>query len=159
MNQLRNVTESDAPVLRALAQRCKPLDVHTPYTYWVLCKFFSGGSFLMLGENNAPVGYITSIETENTIFVWQIGILREYRGKGYSQALVQAVSEYAVSREKNMSVSVADDNQASYHAFDRFCRRHSYSLRKSGKLSLTDLNDKAFSEKESIYDIIIREEW
>lgn len=156
--EIRNVTEEDCAALRHLAQQCEPLDVHTHYTYWVLCKFFSAGSFIMI-DKEGPCGYITSIETEDRIFVWQIGILNRARNKGNSKLLIESVLKYAISRNKNMSVSIAEENKKSYYSFDAFCKSHSYRFIRTGMLSLKDLKDVSFAETEVIYDITINEEW
>lgn len=39
--KIRNVTERDTETLMNLAKNNPPLDVHTPYTYWVIAKYFS----------------------------------------------------------------------------------------------------------------------
>ena len=155
---VRSITEEDCAILRHLAQQCKPLDVHTHYTYWVLSKFFGDSSFVLCSHGET-CGYITSVETKNRIFVWQIGILEEYRSYGYSRMLIEAVAQKAIQRKKNMSVSIAEDNDRSFNAFDSFCRNNSCGFVKTGKLSLNDLVDKSFSETENIYDILINEEW
>lgn len=156
--RIRNISEDDYSLLRYLAEKCKPLDVHTLYTYWVLSKFFSGSSFLLF-DNNTVIGYITSVETEKTVFIWQIGVLEEYRSLGYSRVLIAAVSDYAINKKKNMAVSIAGDNERSFNAFKGFCNSHSYQFKESGILSLRDLTNVDFNEEECFYDIIINEEW
>lgn len=105
MCNLRSVKEKDASTLRFLAMHCAPLDVHTPYTYWVVAKHYGEGSFI-LEDNKNPIGFIMTVETSSSLFVWQIGILNGYRGKGLSQKLIEAVFDYATQRQKNMEVTL-----------------------------------------------------
>ena len=155
---IRNISEEDCAVLHYLAESCKPLDVHTHYTYWVISKFFSSGSFLLFC-NNEPIGYITSIETDKVIFIWQIGILEQYRSLGYSKTLISAISNYARKKKKNLAVSIAKENERSFCAFQSFSKINSYRFTKSGKLCLHDLSNTSFVEEENIYSIIINDEW
>lgn len=150
---LRNINESDVAQLHFLAEKCPPLDVHTHYTYWVICKFFSASSFLLSVENE-NVGYITAIETENIIFVWQIGILEQYRGQGYSHLLIDSVVDYAKRKQKNLAVTIAEENKVSFSAFNNYCVKNGLSFRPNGSLWLSDLNNVDFCEKEKIYDIV-----
>lgn len=149
---IRNVVEADAALLRDFARKCPPLDLHTPYTYWVLCKFFSQSCFI-LSEDKKDMGYIMAFEAENIIFIWQIGVLPQYRRKGCSKMLIQAVVDFAYGKNKNVAVSIAKENEASYGAFLRYCRTNSISFRKNGSLTVTDLEDTLFVEMEVIYEL------
>ena len=146
----RSATANDAALLRDLARRCYPLDVHTPYTYWVVCRFFGKGCFL-LERAGVPVGYIMTVETPECLFVWQIGLLDHYRGQGHSQTLIRAAAEYAANLGKEIQLSIAPENKASYGAFAAYCRNHGMTLEPCGEISLTDLEDKDFGEYEVHY--------
>jgi hypothetical protein len=61
--------EKDSETLFNLAKNNPPLDVHTPYTYWVIAKYFSDTSFI-LEQNGVPIGFITALETPEFIFIW-----------------------------------------------------------------------------------------
>jgi L-2,4-diaminobutyric acid acetyltransferase len=95
MVTIRPVVESDAATLLALAKQCPPLDVHTPYTYWTLSRYFGGTSFVAEVDGRA-VGFITSVVSGSTLFVWQIGLLAEHRGSGAAGSLLEAVHRRAV---------------------------------------------------------------
>ncbi len=49
-------------------------------------------SFIAL-DNERTIGYITCVNGETGILIWQIGILQEYRGKGLSGRLIAKVFE------------------------------------------------------------------
>lgn len=149
---MRSATADDAALLRDLARRCYPLDVHTPYTYWVVCRFFGTGCFLLEREGEA-VGYLMTVDTPECLFVWQIGLLEPHRGQGHSQRLIRAAAEYASRLGKEIQVSIAPENQASYGAFSAYCRNHGMVMEPCGEVSLTDLEDKSFREYEVHYRI------
>lgn len=155
MYTLRNIKESDAPLLRFLAKRCYPLDVHTHYTYWVVAKYFGMGGFI-LEEEGTPVGYLMTVDAPCMVLAWQIGILKEHRGKGLSQMLIEAVVQYAKSVSKNLEVTIASDNIPSYSAFHGYSVRNGIAFEKVDTVDIKDLDDPAFQEKEVHYRMILQ---
>ena len=117
---IRQAEEKDAPLLRHLAKNCPPLDVHTQYTYWVVASFYGEYSFFVYEKNgDSPVGYVMCVKTNDTLFFWQIGVRKEYRGRGLSRLLIDAVFKKAESETESpiLGVTIAKDNQNSYFAF------------------------------------------
>ena len=153
MITIRNITEKDHAILHSLALKCPPLDVHTQYTYWVNATYFGKSSFLMLDDDN-PVGYIMAIDTPELIFIWQIGILPEYRHKGLSRKLIDSCVKYADSIGKPMQVTIAEDNKSSYAAFSSYCSQEGKTFNKIDEIRVTDLDDSSFNEVEIRYEII-----
>ncbi len=150
MYTIRNVTESDAPLLRHLAKNCPPLDLHTQYTYWVIAGFFGGSSFL-LEQDGEPVGYLTAVDAPSAVFIWQIGILEAHRGKKLSRLLIRAAVEYAQAVSKDLEVTIAPDNVPSYSAFRSFCDANGTPLKRLGVTEVSDLDDPSFREREVRY--------
>lgn len=150
MYTIRNVKESDHAILRDLAKKCPPLDVHTPYTYWVNAKYFGECSFIVEWDGK-PVGYIMAVDTPSVVFVWQIGILAKHQRKGLSQKLIAACVEYAVKVRKNMEVTIASDNVASYAAFSSYCQNNDISFGLMENICVSDVEDKEFREIENRY--------
>lgn len=154
MYSIRNIEEKDAPLLRYLAKRCQPLDVHTHYTYWVVSNYFGSGGFI-LEADNAPAGYIMTVDTPSAVFVWQIGLLEAHRGKGLSQQLIAAAASYAKSVAKNMEVTISADNKASYSAFSQFCKKNQIRFERIGNVDIPDMDDPSFCEAEIAYRLHI----
>ena len=151
---IRKVNSQNCIMLRNLAKRCKPLDVHTPYTYWVVCYLFGDGCFLLL-DKNEPVGYILTVIKEDSLFIWQIGILENFREKKFSGILLNAVTQYAQEKKcKKMLVSISPENENSYHAFHQFCKHNNFLISHCGDVNLIDSFEN-FSEFEHIYQIDI----
>lgn len=151
---IRNCNSEDAITLRNLAKKCKPLDVHTHYTYWVICHLFGESCFLLFDENK-PIGYIASLIKDDVLFIWQIGILKEYRNKKYSRDLLNAVKDYALQKKcTKILVSISPENENSYCAFHRYCLHHELSIIRNGDITLKDPAE-SFFECENLYEIAI----
>jgi L-2,4-diaminobutyric acid acetyltransferase len=148
---LRQVAPGDATLLHSLARACPPLDLHTPYTYWVQATYFGEISFLA-SEDSSPVGFITSILSGERQLIWQIGILETHRGRRLSQLLIDEVIKGALARaQKRIEVSIAPDNLASLLAFEAYANRNSLNMHKIGEISLSDPLDPGFREFEHLY--------
>lgn len=152
MYSLRNVSAADAALLKHLAGKCYPLDVHTPYTYWVVANYHAISSYILQNDKE-PIGFITALNTPNMVFVWQIGILEEFRRKGLSKMLISAVFDYARSVSKDIEVTIAADNDASKSAFASVCKKQNVKMVEIGVVELRDIDDDSFTEVEKKYRI------
>ncbi len=150
MCKIRNATESDGKIMRMLARKCGTLDLHTPYTYWVAAAHYSGCCFIM-EEDGTPIGYIMAVDAPEIVFIWQIGILPEHRGKGLSRILIASCVGYAKERKKDIEITIAEDNENSYRSFARFCEKNGIAMVKTGTVVIDDLLDTTFIEKENRY--------
>ena len=151
--KIRNACEADALLLRQLAQSCKPLDVHTPYTYWVITKFFSESSFVLECDGRA-IGFITALHNHDSFFVWQIGILQEYHKQKLSYLLIDRV--VSTAKEKGFSsfmLSIDASNEKSNRAFTRYSANNGYTITEKGVVNLKDEFDLSINEKETIFEI------
>lgn len=118
---LRRVIEADAGLLYALATKCPPLDAHTPYTYWFVCRYFHHCSFI-LEVNGVPAGYVMAVKTDDCVFLWQIGLLPSIRGKGYAQVMIDRVMRCAAILGLPVQMSMLADNLVSKNAFRKYCQ-------------------------------------
>ena len=98
---LKKVDENDFSIMKHLALKCPPLDVHTSYTYWVVSKLFGEYCFLAK-DGEKPIGYIMCVRNDSVLLIWQIGILKEYRTKGISRLLIEGVFDNR--KDKNIDV-------------------------------------------------------
>ncbi|HEY4151922.1 MAG TPA: GNAT family N-acetyltransferase [Pseudolysinimonas sp.] len=147
---IRPVSEADAVLLRRLAVLCPPLDVHTHYTYWVLCHVSANGCFVA-EDDGVPVGFTTSLRDGDAFFIWQIGILPSHRGEGLSSRLIGAVAGHAHAQGlANLQFSIDPLNATSLAAFTAFAERNHSGLTKIGRV---DLHDDDLDEVEDIYRI------
>jgi L-2,4-diaminobutyric acid acetyltransferase len=124
MNTLRSVKDSDAAVLLGLARRCPPLDVHTPYTYWTICRYFGDTSFVVEDEAGVAVGFVTSLVSGETLFLWQIGVLEPWRGAGVSEQLLEAIKDAVIARGlARVETTITPSNGPSNGVFRRYAAR------------------------------------
>lgn len=132
---IRNVDPDEGALLRSLAAQCAPLDLHTPYTYWVIAHYYSQSCFT-LTDDGEPVGFITSLVQGDRGFIWQIGLLAPYRKRGLSQMLIDAVvSAFSRNGIKEVELTISDDNPDSFGAFSSYCVAHGLFLRKTARQS------------------------
>ena len=124
---VRQVTSEDSELLLCLARACPPLDVHTPYTYWVISHLFADTSFVLVdGAHGRIAGYVTGVPGGDgeTILCWQVGVLPEYRGWGGSNLLFGAVAQRAIELGLiRLETTISPVNEASRAALASFVRR------------------------------------
>lgn len=155
--KIRHCTEADVDAVRGFVNLSKPLDLHTPFTYWVLLKYF-GDSCFVIEEDNRVIGFISGMASsreKGVFYIWQIGVDPLYRGKGCAGLLLEKISEAAGERHcHTLHVTIESDNTASIKAFTRFAGRHGSSLERAGSAEFYD----SLTEKkvlEDLYKIIL----
>lgn len=144
--RLRKINSKDAELLQKLAAECGTLDIHTVYTYWVICNYFKG---YILEIDNIPVGYITSVKNETHLLIWQIGVLKKYRGHGYSQLLIDALVSDV--EDKIIQVTIDKSNKESNGAFRKYASEHDCDFIAVDEVIINGIDT---SEKEVRYNII-----
>ena len=148
---VRGATPHDAGLLESLAMRCPPLDVHTPYTYWVLSTYFSDSCFVAIDGEDA-VGFITAVANGDRALLWQIGVLPSHRGKRLSQALIASVARWAESRGFSaIELSIDPSNVESHATFRSFAKRVGWEIEHVGEVELSSVKDPFFYERENLY--------
>lgn len=153
--KIRAMEARDISDIRELIDICKPLDLHTPFTYWILSEYFSN-TCLVLEDHNDIVGYaggVKSSSMEGVFYLWQIGLLPEYRGKGcFAMLLDSIIYEVRSLSCHALEFSVLSDNYQSINAFSKYAKIKGLPIEKRGSL---DFYDKLSDEecKEDIYRI------
>ena len=145
MITIRRANRNDAELLQKLSSQCKPLDVYTLYTYWVIVSYFQ---CFILEEDDMPIGFIASIETKDILLIWQIGILKDYRGVGYSYLLLDNLLS---GTNKEVHITVDSKNIAILRAIKSFVRKKNYRLEVSDGVKISGSGT---SENEVRYIII-----
>ncbi|SHJ01432.1 GNAT family N-acetyltransferase [Lutispora thermophila] len=153
--RIRSMESKDIAAVRELIDYCKPLDLHTPFTYWILSEYFNNTCFVLEDEDEI-VGYtggMKSSSMDRTFYLWQIGLMPDYRGKGYFNMLMdQIINEVKAIGCKFLEFSVLSDNYQSINAFSNYAKKKGLPIEKRGSLSFYDkLTDEEC--KEDIYRI------
>ena len=134
-------------------QRSPPLDIHTPYTYWVLCHMFGSGCFVAL-DDEVPVGFVTSVAEGERALLWQVGVVPSHRGRGISHLLIDAVAEFSrASRLSTVEFSIDPANANSLGTFGSYARKHGLPFDRVGEVDLSDEHNPGFREFEDLYAI------
>jgi L-2,4-diaminobutyric acid acetyltransferase len=155
--RIRSLKPQDIGTVRELIDYCKPLDLHTPFTYWILSEYFNN-TCLVLEDDDIIVGYtggMKSSSLDGVFYLWQIGLMPDYRGKGYFSMLLDSIVE-EVKRLgcHSLEFSVLSDNYQSINAFSNYAKKKGLPMKKRGSLSFYDkLTDEEC--KEDIYRITL----
>ena len=151
---IRNVKERDHIYLQKLAKECKPLDVHTSYTYWLNSTYNQNCSFI-LEVDDIIAGYIMSVEMPEIIFIWQIGIVPAYRHRGYSQKLIDKCVKYAEKTDKDIEITISKENTDSNQAFIKYCEKNGYRIKAVKECDIKN-EQGDICEKETLFHIYIK---
>lgn len=155
--QIRNCKQDDIQKVRHFVSLCKPLGVHTGYTYWMLFHYFGESCYLM-EENGVPIGYVSGMKSntfKDVFFLWQIGVAQEFRGKGYSYLLLEKVVEAAKKLGcKTMQFSIEPDNEASFKTFSGFAKKNNLKMATLGEIKYPH-SIRETMEQETLYEITI----
>ena len=154
---IRNCTEDDIKAIRHFVSLCKPLGVHTGYTYWVLFHYF-GGSCFLLEENGTTVGYVSGMKSDtfkDVFFLWQIGVAQESRGQGCAYLLLQEAVKAAKQLQcKAIQFTIESDNEPSFNTFSGFAKRNNLKMSSLGEMSYPH-SVRESMEHETIYEIAL----
>lgn len=132
---IRHLQKGDSLLLRDLAEASGgTLDVHTPYTYWVLEEYFSENCFIALLDEE-PVGFATSVCQGNRGLLWQVGILPGHTGKGMGKKLLDALfSQFKKMGIQKVECTISPKNSASQKMLLRYCEKNALAIKKEGLL-------------------------
>ena len=133
--KIRTATPDDSATLLSLSKECVGLDVHTHYTYWVMCNYHNDTIFI-LEDDQIPIGYIMALNVKSAIFIWQIGIIADYRGKSLSEELIAKIAYTAAVNHKPIELSIIESNGVSLSAFTAFCKKHGLTMSRIGQTSM-----------------------
>lgn len=126
-DQFRRPQAADGATLWRLATASGTLEVNSPYTYILLSDHFA--DTCVISEcDGAATGFVAGymIPTRNdTVFVWQIGVAPEARGRGLAKALLAALLDQTRKLGvRYLEATVTPSNKASEALFRAFARDH-----------------------------------
>lgn len=155
--KIRNCKETDVDKVRRFVDLSKPLDLHTPFTYWVLLRYF-GDSCFVIEEENRVIGFISGMASsceKGVFYVWQIGVAPPYRGKGHADILIQTILGAAKKQRcHSLHITISPENQSSFKAFSRFAEKRCLPMKKIGVLCFFDSLEQR-EVAEDLYEIKI----
>ena len=92
--EVRNPVVADASEMYSMAKLCG-LDVNSEYSYLMVCHYFSATSAVAT-DGDRVIGYISGFrppESPSDLFVWQIAVSPEARGRGVAGKMLDELVE------------------------------------------------------------------
>ena len=125
---IENLKENQYEQIKKMVEACSPLDVHTLYTYWVLARYFTDTSFVLY-DNDEAIGFIIAITKDNVGFIWQIGVLPQYRKQDLSYLLIdKTIQAFKNKGINDIELTIDTNNQISFAAFNSYCKKQNLKL-------------------------------
>ncbi|MCG8421447.1 MAG: diaminobutyrate acetyltransferase [Proteobacteria bacterium] len=118
----------DGAAMWKLVKQSRLLEQNTCYAYLLLCRHFAD-TCLIAEDAGRAIGFVAAYRPPvepDVIFVWQIGVLLEARGRGLASTLLEhLVATPACANVNYLEATVAPSNTASQRLFAGFARRRS----------------------------------
>jgi len=107
-------------------------------------------------DNNEIVGYISGMKSAkypDVFFIWQIGVSKLHRGKGYSKILVKTLLDVAKKYGcTKAQFTIEPENCSSFNTFDTFAKKKNMAMRQVGSFENHDTLTQT-NESETVYEL------
>ncbi|NEP88092.1 MAG: GNAT family N-acetyltransferase [Okeania sp. SIO2C2] len=156
---IRNCQERDVDAIRQFIHTIENLDYHTPFSYWVLFKYFAGLCFI-LEKDGEIIGFISGIIDEGgkIFYVWQLAIAPAYRGQNLGGFLFEQAIKVAIDKECHvLHVSIAPDNYQSFSAISKAVDKNGLEIKKVGQVDFCDSLSN-YHQWENLYEVKLASE-
>ncbi len=118
---------SDGIQVHELISLCPPLDENSAY-----CNFLQSIHFretcVLVEENDKVIGFVSAYlkpGDEQTLFIWQVAVHPNARGKGLAYEMMQHLLERESSEDaKAIETTITRDNQGSWSLFKKLDRNN-----------------------------------
>ncbi len=116
----------DGLAIWRLIGKAGTLDLNSTYAYLMVCRDFAD-TCIVAERDGRIMGFVTGYRPPNqqdTVFVWQIGVAPEARGRGLaSRVLDQLLAAEACRGVQYLNTNVTPSNEASRALFSGLARR------------------------------------
>ena len=130
------------------------LDENSTYAYTLWAKEFAGTSVVAEVEGKV-VGFVTGFirpSEPDTIFVWQVGVDADQRGKKLAARMLHAILDRLDAQVVRLRTTISPDNEASQRLFGAVARDRGKELVREDYLQAADLGEG--HEPEDLYSIV-----
>lgn len=130
------------------------LDENSTYAYTLWAKEFAGTSVVAEVEGKV-VGFVTGFirpSEPDTIFVWQVGVDADQRGKKLAARMLHAILDRLDAQVVRLRTTISPDNEASQRLFGSVARDRGKELVREDYLRAADLGEG--HEPEDLYSIV-----
>ncbi len=122
---IREPTESDGAEIWHLVKAAGSLDENSMYCNLLQCTHFSSTCALAERDGEA-VGWVSGYippENPECLFVWQVCVREDARGKGLGKRLIHDILARKVCRGvTHVNTTITDDNAASWSLFGKLAK-------------------------------------
>lgn len=129
--EFRGPVADDAKRIWKLVREGGVLEENSPYCYLLLCTHFAANG-IVAERAGRLLGFACAYRPPSdpaAVFVWQVGVAPEGRGRGLGTELLRRLIQRPANRRvKFLSATVAVDNEPSRRLFAAFARSAGVSL-------------------------------
>lgn len=129
----RPATPNDGREMWRFVKEAGVLELNQSYAYILMCQHF-GNTCLVAETDEKMVGFVLAYvppRQPDTVFVWQIGVARDVRGRGVGLHLLRHLLALDGCRNvQYVEASVTPSNKPSQNLFRAFARKWGVSCRK-----------------------------
>jgi L-2,4-diaminobutyric acid acetyltransferase len=115
----------DGAAIHALVAASKPLDVNSVYAYLLLCEHFAD-TCVRAARAGRTVGFVSAYrppQRPEVVFVWQVAVAGEMRGRGLARAMLEELLARAAVRGcRYLETTVSPSNEPSRRLFHSLAR-------------------------------------
>ncbi len=135
--EIRNVRRSDAEQIWGLARGSDALDTNSFYAYLLLCTRFRDTCFAAVSGEDVK-GFVTGFvppEAPGHLFVWQLYVSPELRGRGWARTLLSRLVRSLSHAPEYVEATIAPSNAASLRTFTALARELGAHIRSAPYLA------------------------
>jgi L-2,4-diaminobutyric acid acetyltransferase len=151
---LRVPRVTDGAAVHHLIARCPPLDTNSRYCSLLQCTHFARTSVLAEADGRVA-GFVSGYrepDRPDTLFVWQVAVAPEARGRGLAALMIREILERETCRDvRFVETSITPDNAASWGTFRALARTLGATLTTRPWLSCV-----AHFESEHAAEVLVR---
>lgn len=128
-----------------------PVDLNSSYSYLMMAEFFSKTCLVCENDQKEVIGFCTGnivvdpdVMFPDTLFIWQIAVLKDYRGMGLSkQMLTQLVQEI---KTPYLRCTITRENKNSIGSFRSLAKHYETEFKTSEGFTEDDFPDDKAAE-------------
>lgn len=146
---------SDSDDIYHLVARCAPLDLNSRYAYMLVTAHFNATSVVACQEDKV-IGLVSAYilpQKPDTLFVWQVAVDPDYRGKGLATLMLgDLFKRPALQQVRFVETTISPSNTASLTLFKRFAETSGVPIESSTFAQAEDFGADAH-EAEILYRV------
>ncbi|GAA4322784.1 diaminobutyrate acetyltransferase [Pigmentiphaga soli] len=111
----------DGAAIQRLVRESPPLDVNSTYAYLLLCRDFADTCVVARRDEGTLAGFVSAYlppPRPQTLFVWQVAVAADCRGRGLAQAMIRhLLARPRAAGVRRIETTVSPSNRPSRRMF------------------------------------------